>query len=163
MNFIKVEKEEIPVLAALASDIWHEYWGIILSDEQIEYMVENFQSEKAMKKQISEENYSYCFINDNGENIGYFGISPKDGYMFLSKLYIKKEFRGQGTGRKAFEEIKRLSAEQGFNKIRLTVNKYNSNTIKAYDRWGFKTIDAVVTDIGHGFVMDDYIMEYSLS
>ena len=163
MNFIKVEKEEIPVLAALASDIWHEYWGIILSDEQIEYMVENFQSEKAMKKQISEENYSYCFINDNEENIGYFGISPKDGYMFLSKLYIKKEFRGQGTGRKAFEEIKRLSAEQGFNKIRLTVNKYNSNTIKAYDRWGFKTIDAVVTDIGHGFVMDDYIMEYSLS
>lgn len=105
MNFIKVEKEEIPVLAALASDIWHEYWGIILSDEQIEYMVENFQSEKAMKKQISEENYSYCFINDNGENIGYFGISPKDGYMFLSKLYIKKNSAGREQGAKLLKKL----------------------------------------------------------
>ena len=51
-----------------------------------------------------------------------------------------------------------------FNKqsIQLTVNKNNTNTIKAYEKWGFKTIDSAVTDIGSGFVMDDYIMEYYL-
>lgn len=44
-------------------------------------------------------------------------------------------------------------------KIQLTVNKHNINSINAYKKWGFKTIDSVVTDIGSGFVMDDYIME----
>lgn len=46
--------------------------------------------------------------------------------------------------------------------IKLTVNKYNTNTIKIYEKWGFKTVEAVVTDIGNNFVMDDYIMKYEL-
>ena len=160
MELKKVTKEEVPALAALASEIWHEYWKTLLSKEQIEYMVENFQSEKAMYKQINEDSYSYYFIIQNSNIAGYFGICPEDGYMFLSKLYLKKDFRGQGLGRQAFEEIKKITKNSGLNKIQLTVNKYNTNTIKAYEHWGLDTIDAVVTDIGKGFVMDDYIMEY---
>lgn len=162
MDFIKVENKNIPQLAELASFIWHDYWRIILSDAQIEYMIENFQSENAIRHQISEEKYSYYFISQNGENIGYFGISPKEDYLFLSKLYIKKEYRRQGIGESAFEKIKSIAKENNLNRIILTVNKYNTNTIKAYDKWGFKTIDSVVTDIGQGFVMDDYIMEYKI-
>ena len=62
----------------------------------------------------------------------------------------------------AFNKIKQIALEYGKNKIKLTVNKNNTNTIKTYEKWGFKQIDSVVTDIGCGFVMDDYIMEYSL-
>ena len=58
-------------------------------------------------------------------------------------------------------KIKEISLQNGYNEIRLTVNKYNQNTIYAYLKWGFKTIDAVVTDIGSGFVMDDYIMSWN--
>lgn len=158
MNFIieKVEKQNIKELADLASSIWHEYWVCLLASEQINYMVENFQSEKAIKNQIENENYSYYFILQNNEKAGYFGISDKGDYLFLSKLYIKKEFRHKGIGTKAFERIKELADGKP---IRLTVNKHNTNSITAYKKWGFKTIDAVVTDIGSGFVMDDYIME----
>lgn len=154
-NFIYVKN--IKELANLASDIWHEYWTEILSPEQIDYMVENFQSEHAIKKQIENENYSYYFIVENGENAGYFGVSDKSDHLFLSKLYISKNYRRKGLGSKAFEKIKEIA---GSRKIQLTVNKYNSNTIKAYKKWGFKTVNSVVTDIGQGFVMDDYIMEY---
>lgn len=152
------EVKDIKELAKLADNIWHEYWTVILSPKQIDYMIENFQSEKAISNQIKEENYTYYFINKDGENIGYTGVSDKKDYLFLSKLYISKEYRGQGIGTKAFEFIKSVSNGQ---KIRLTVNKYNHNTISAYKKWGFKTIDSVVTDIGSGFVMDDYIMEYT--
>ena len=41
----------------------------------------------------------------------------------------------------------------------LTVNKYNELGVRAYQGKGFETIDAVETDIGHGFIMDDFIME----
>lgn len=157
MELKKVEKEEIRTLAELASEIWHEYWPCILTPEQIDYMVENFQSENAIKEQIANENYTYYFLITDGKVAGYTGVSDKGEYLFLSKLYIKKEFRHQGIGRKAFEEIKKL----GFDKIQLTVNKYNKNTIEAYLKYGFKIINEAVTDIGNGFVMDDYIMEYT--
>ncbi len=146
---------DIKELASLASSIWHEYWTCILTPEQIDYMVENFQSEKAIKNQIENENYTYYFIIKDGAKAGYFGISDKKEYLFLSKLYLKKEYRHQGLGKKAFEKIKELANDKP---IRLTVNKYNTNTINAYKKWGFEIIDAVVTDIGSGFVMDDFIM-----
>ena len=149
--------ENIKELAELASKIWHEYWPILLSDKQIDYMVENFQSENAIKNQIANENYTYYYIIKNNEKAGYFVLSDKEGYLFLSKIYISKEFRHKGLGTKAFEKIKKIA---GGRKIRLTVNKQNINSINAYKKWGFQTIDSVVTDIGNGFVMDDYIMEY---
>ena len=159
MKLVKVEENEINELAELASEIWHEYWPCILTAEQIDYMVEKFQSKKAIKEQIKNENYTYYFIKVDNEIAGYVGVSDKKDYLFLSKLYIRKEFRHQGLGRLAFNEIKNL----GFKKIRLTVNKYNKNTINAYLKYSFKTIDSVVSDIGCGFVMDDYIMEYNHS
>lgn len=155
---IEFEKvENIEELASLASAIWHEYWTCILSPEQIDYMVENFQSEKAIKTQIENDNYTYYFILSDKVKAGYFGVSDKGDYLFLSKLYIKNEFRHKGIGTIAFEKIKQIADGR---KIQLTVNKYNSNTIKAYEKWGFKIVDAVVSDIGSGFVMDDYIMVY---
>ncbi len=149
-------------LAQLTSEIWHEYWVEILSPEQINYMVEKFQSEEAITKQIAEENYTYFYIEQDNNIAGYIGLSKKENYLFLSKLYIKKDFRHQGIGTQVFEFIKDFALKNNYQRIILTVNKYNSNTIKAYNKWGFKEIDSVVTDIGNGFVMDDYIMEYSL-
>lgn len=156
MNLIEVKENDIKTLAELTNEIWHEYWPCILSAEQIDYMVEKFQSENAIINQMKNKNYRYYFINYENQSIGYIGVSPHSDYLFLSKLYIKKDFRHKGIGKVVFEKIK----DFGFDKIQLTVNKYNKNTIDAYLKYGFKIIDSIVSDIGNGFVMDDYIMEY---
>ncbi|MHB8279561.1 MAG: GNAT family N-acetyltransferase, partial [Candidatus Humimicrobiaceae bacterium] len=52
-----------------------------------------------------------------------------------------------------------LTKEKALSAISLTVNKNNSNAIKAYEKLGFKNMGSVVKDIGHGFIMDDYKME----
>ena len=161
MEFLEVTLDKIKELAELSSEIWHEYWPCILSDEQIDYMVDKFQSEHAMLEQIKKENYTYYFIVKDGNKCGYFGISRKKDYLFLSKLYIKKEYRHQGIGRLAFERIKEIADNFGYAKIRLTVNKNNKHTIDAYLKYRFAIIAHDVTDIGNGFVMDDYIMEYT--
>ena len=92
----------------------------------------------------------------------YFGISRCKDYLFLSKLYLKKEFRHRGIGRAAFDKIKELAKNFGYSSIRLTVNKNNKKTINAYLKYRFAIIDKAVTDIGNGFVMDDYIMSYTI-
>ncbi len=163
MNYLNIKTEhEIKKLSDLASEIWHDYWPCILSSAQIDYMIAKFQSFNALKEQIQDEKYIYNIIEDNNNSIGYFGVCPKDNYLFLSKLYIKKNYRAMGYGKKAFIKIIEIAKQHNKNSIQLTVNKYNSNTIKAYEKWGFKTINSVVTDIGEDFVMDDYIMEYKL-
>ncbi len=159
---IELNSEIIDEFAELTSEIWHEYWTCILSEEQINYMVEKFQSAKAVTQQIKNENYVYFYIFYNSEITGYIGMSKKIDYLFLSKLYLKKGFRHKGIGTQAFEFIKDFARKNHYKKIQLTVNKNNKNTIDAYIKWKFKTIDSVVTDIGNGFVMDDYIMEYEL-
>ncbi len=163
VNMIKFEEvKDIKEFAKLASLIWHEYWTVILSPEQIDYMVEKFQSESAVKEQIKNEHYTYFYIIVDDEKAGYIGLSRKEDYLFLSKLYIKKEFRHKGLGTQSFEFIKDYAKSNNYKRIILTVNKYNTNTINAYKKWNFDTIDSVVTDIGNGFVMDDYIMEYKI-
>lgn len=76
-------------LVSLANQIWHEYWTEILSIEQIDYMVEKFQSEQAIKNQINNENYIYFFIKKNNNSIGYIGLSKKEKviiYNFTQKI-----------------------------------------------------------------------------
>ena len=163
MNYLNVKTdEEMLQLSNLASEIWHDYWPKILSPAQIDYMVAKFQSFNALKEQIEDEGYIYNIMEFQGKNIGYFGLCPKENCLFLSKIYIKENYRGQGLGKSAFKKITEIAKEHNKNSIQLTVNKYNTNTIKAYEKWGFKILNAVVTDIGQDFVMDDYIMEYEI-
>ena len=59
---------------------------------------------------------------------------------------------------KVFEEGRAFGKKQ----VYLTVNKHNDHAIAVYKKTGFKVIDEVVTDIGNGYVMDDYIFGYDL-
>lgn len=63
---------------------------------------------------------------------------------------------------KALEFIENLAIQQGLKKIVLTVNKHNSVTIEKYLKMGFRNIGPIVTDIGNGYVMDDFILEKNL-
>lgn len=153
------DSSDIKQLAAMADKVWHEYFPCILSDEQIDYMVEKFQSVKALTSQIS-EGYMYFFLIAGGIPVGYTGVHPEKDRLFLSKLYILKSFRGNHYATDAFDFLRGLAEGMDLESIYLTVNKYNSHSIDVYKHVGFRTVDSTVTDIGNGFVMDDYIMEW---
>lgn len=163
MSEVTLEKAtDIKAMAKLAESIWLEHWLPKLPAGQTEHMIKKFQSEEAMKHQIAHENYAYFYIKDGEKTVGYTALALRDDHLFLSKLYMIKEFRNQGFGRKAFEKIKTYARANGKDKVVLTVKKTNAPTIAAYKNWGFSITDAIVTDIGDGFVMDDYVMTYVL-
>ena len=150
-------------LAALADEIWHEYWPALIGDAQTDYMVENFQSLEAIERDMREHAYEYWFMRaeDDGRIAGYTGgrVEPETNRFFISKVYLRAEERGKGFASRAIAFYERLCLERGLDAMYLTVNKQNDLGIRAYLGKGFETIDAVDTDIGNGFVMDDYIME----
>ncbi len=149
----------IAQVSRLARDIWHEHYLPMIGSNQVLYMLEKFQSEDAIQQQINEGYRYYLIIDrqiDKQVEAGYFSVKDKGEKLFLSKLYVLKSWRGKGIGKQGIEFIKSTFSN---SVIQLTVNKNNSNSIAFYKNVGFKIVDDVVTDIGSGFVMDDYVME----
>ncbi|MBR5681751.1 MAG: GNAT family N-acetyltransferase [Ruminococcus sp.] len=154
---------ELREVAALAGIIWHECFTDIISSGQIDYMVGKFQSYEAMIKQLTEQHYSYFAVRENEELCGYIGVKPEnDDRFFLSKLYLRSDKRGRGIASLMLEKVFSEAKQCGKKKVYLTVNKHNDRAIAVYKKTGFVITDEVVTDIGSGYVMDDYILEYKL-
>lgn len=151
--------EAISQVAKLAKEIWNQHYSPIIGNEQVSYMLDTIQSEDAINQQINEGYKYYTIIDNLIENqveAGYFSVQDKAEKLFLSKLYVIDFCRGKGIGKQA---IKFLKSNFDNYIIQLTVNKNNSDSIAFYKNVGFEIVNDVVTDIGGGFVMDDYIME----
>lgn len=153
---------DIQIIAEVAEEIWHQHFIPIIGKAQVEYMVEKFQSVPALTSQIKKEGYEYFILRSEEEPCGYIGIHSEKDALFLSKLYIRQEFRGQHIATKGFQFLIDLCRDRNLKKIWLTCNKHNENTLKIYDHLGFKVTDEQVADIGNGFVMDDYILTYRI-
>lgn len=61
-----------------------------------------------------------------------------------------------------FQFIKEKALEQRCSNIWLTVNRYNQQAIAVYEHFGMQCVQKQVTDIGNGFVMDDFVYRYTL-
>lgn len=160
-------REQIEQLATMADEIWHEYWPAIIGKEQTDYMVDRFQSENALMRDIQGERYEYWFLVDDDDEesderiVGYTGglIEPETKRFFISKIYLFAHERGKGYSKRVIKFYNRLCIMRNLDAMYLTVNKHNDIAIRAYEKIGFAIIDSVETDIGDGFIMDDYIME----
>lgn len=151
-------KKQIGELCQLAEEIWRQHFTSIIGEGQVEYMLDRFQSETAIAGQL-EDGYEYYRFLYKHEYIGYIGIHREEKKLFLSKLYLKKDYRGRGFARQAYTFIQEIARKEGLRSIYLTVNKENFTTIAVYERMGFVTVDKQKADIGGGYYMDDYIME----
>lgn len=151
-------RAQIEQVAHLAREIWHEHYGTLLGKAQIEYMLAKFQSAEAVARQLAHQGYLYYLIMIDGQACGYLGLQPQENALFLSKLYVQKRARGRGVARQALALMRRVCREKGLPKIYLTVNKQNASK-QVYEALGFTITKEETTDIGQGFVMDDYIME----
>ncbi|WP_298455914.1 GNAT family N-acetyltransferase [uncultured Prevotella sp.] len=151
---------DIRLTAQMAQEIWNEAFRGIITQEQINYMVDKYQSYHAMKDQIENQGYTYFIISKDGKDAGYCGVQVKeDNSLYLSKMYLLKEARGQRLFEQMTNHLVKLCRDKGISRIWLTVNKHNDRAIAAYIKNGYKNIRSQTTDIGNGFVMDDYVFE----
>jgi len=154
MEFELVDTEiEIKNIEMMASIIWPMAYKNILSSDQIKYMLSKYLSYDEITKSMK-QGYTYVIFKDNNVRMGFMAYKFEPEYLFLSKLYILPTFQNYGIASKAIEYLTQYKEP-----IVLTVNKNNKDAIEKYIHLGFKQIDSVVTDIGNGYVMDDYIMK----
>lgn len=154
--------EQIRRVAALAEVIWQEHFTPIIGRAQVAYMLDKFQSAAAIEAQIRAQAYAYYLLFEGEAPFGYLAFVEQAAGLFLSKFYIRAEQRGRGHGRAALAWLEREARQRGLAQIHLTVNRHNAGTIAAYRALGFAISGEQLSDIGGGFVMDDYCMAKAL-
>ncbi|WP_336785728.1 GNAT family N-acetyltransferase [Paenibacillus sp. MMO-177] len=165
IEFTKVQTaEQIAEVARLAEQIWREHYVAMITIEQIDYMIDKFQSVSAITDQIQNQGYEYYLLQQqDGTAAGYISIRVDNGKLFLSKFYVSKAHRGQGYASQAMQFIEQLCKERGLSHVWLTVNRDNASSIAVYEKKGFINVREQVADIGNGYVMDDFIMEKEIA
>jgi diamine N-acetyltransferase len=158
-----VNTAQVADVARMAREVWDEYYVPLIGRAQVDYMVARFQSAEAMQAQI-DSGYEYFQIQQSDQIIGYAAVrlDVAEARLFISKLYLLAAHRKSGAGRKTLDLIEHRARERGAKLLWLTVNKGNPS-VRAYERLGFRIAEAIVMDIGGGFVMDDFRMEKPLS
>ena len=145
-------------LEPFAASIWEQHYTPIIGADQVAFMLDKYQSAKAMSDQFS-SGYKYALVLCGGQKAGYFAYdSIAEKEVFISKLYIHKDFRRRGLGRRILDFISNEARALGCTAMTLSVNKDNSDSIQFYTAYGFQTIKSQKVAIGEGFYMDDYVM-----
>lgn len=158
-----VSDSEIRLVSSVAESVWMEAYAGVVPDDQICYMLRNYQTFESIRKQI-DDGYIYDALYEGGKIRGFVGYTdiPSKKMVFLSKIYILADSRGKGYADILFGCVEEYAKARGEKVIQLTVNRNNANAISVYEHHGFKKIAEEDKDIGCGYVMNDFVMELEL-
>ncbi len=155
-----VDGADVGPLCALAGQIWRSHYAGIISQAQIEYMLEQRYTPELLRAELQRGDlwWDQLLVNDRMSGFASYLLTREPGEMKLDKLYVDQAHQRKGYGGMLLDRAVTIARAYGCGKLMLTVNKNNRTAIAAYEKYGFNSVGAVVKDIGEGFVMDDYIM-----
>jgi ribosomal protein S18 acetylase RimI-like enzyme len=154
-----ITPDDVPAIISLAQTTWLDAYAHIISSEQIGYMLAQRYDRARLCADTKDPEKWLCQAHLNGVLAGFVACEIYQGEFKLDKLYIHPAMQRKGIGAALVDHVAALARERGFSAMILAVNKQNEQAIRAYTRYGFRLRNEAVTDIGHGFIMDDYILE----
>jgi GNAT superfamily N-acetyltransferase len=157
----KSSTNDIPLIQQLSKEIWNKVYPAIISQEQIDFMLQMMYSDASLQQQMTELNHHFIILYFNGIPIGFASYSVKSSLepdiIRLNKLYLQPAHHGKGHGKAMIEYIVKEAKQLAGSMLELNVNKYNP-AVSFYKKQGFVIASEMVLDIGNGYVMDDFIM-----
>lgn len=148
--------KDLGTISELATTIWNQHYPAIISQTQIDYMLDLMYSSESLASQIDQKKHQFYLIRVNEINCGFISVNRENEMdWFLNKFYIDQTTANKGIGKSAFFQLLEIIKP---GKISLTVNRKNFKSINFYFKLGFKIERVADFDIGHGYVMNDFVM-----
>lgn len=145
---------------AVAWGAWPSTYRGIIPEAQIGYMIERMYSPETIRGETAAGSPFYLLRADGRDaGICSFDLAKRGtgNSAELHKIYLLPAWRGRGIGNWLLAEMAARAKAAGASSMWLRVNKLNLRAQKAYKAAGFSNVRAVCTDIGEGFVMDDFV------
>ena len=159
-------------IRSVSERTWPSTYGHIISQAQIDFMLDWMYSDASLEKQMNSgcEFYIASIKNSNVYNgdwdaVGFCSVSPEEEDSNekahkLNKLYVLPSAQGTGAGKALLNKCIEVAKAAGSSSLFLQVNKEN-NAYSFYLKHGFIKELEFKFDIGNGFFMDDFVMRLS--
>lgn len=154
---------EIEVIRSMIQRIWKPTYREILSEEQMDYMLERMYDAGVLQQQM-EQGHVFLILTADQTPLGFAGFEydyPEKGTCKLHKIYLLPETQGKGMGKMLLHAVEEKAKAAGQQRLLLNVNRYNK-ALAFYQHYGFEVVAEEDIDIGQGYLMNDYQMALSL-
>ena len=156
MKYRKIHKNDNKELASVIRHVLTEHGvnkpGTVYTDPTTDALFELFQ----------QKNSEYWVALENNKILGGIGMFPTkglpNGCVELMKLYLLKEGRGKGIGRKLMQICIDEAHALGFSSVYLETMPELSNAIGLYEKMGFVKLEKPLGDSGH-FACDLWMLK----
>ena len=152
---------DTPFIRHIAVHTWPSAYGAIISQEQIDYMLNMMYSDASLTEQMQKGHQFYLAIFRE-QHVGFASVSLEGSEgCKLNKLYVLPHIQKTGAGKALLQQVIAYTKSKKQTRLFLQVNKENKAR-DFYHKMGFTIEREYRLDIGNGFFMDDYIMEIYL-
>jgi ribosomal protein S18 acetylase RimI-like enzyme len=150
--------EHYQSMEALARVILPEVYVRYFPREWADYLLESTHTAIALEAQAA-AGYRHYRVGVEELLAGYFAVHERsDGTMELSHLYLRPDHRGKGLGQRVLDFVDREAVELKVAGIELLVLRKNIGAVNFYQRNGYVIAKEVLTTIGPGAELEDYLM-----
>jgi GNAT superfamily N-acetyltransferase len=161
LSIVQATIKDISSIQHIAAVTWPVAYSKIISQGQLDYMMNMIYSTTALEEQMNNGDVFYM-ANFNGQAIGFASVSKENDAVFkLNKLYVLPNIQGTGAGKSLLQQSIEHAKQNGGKQLHLQVNR--ANKAKAfYEKNNFKVLYEADFDIGNGYFMNDYVMSLDL-
>lgn len=164
ISVVSATIEDVPIIREIAQITWYPTFKDILTEKQIEYMLEMMYSEEALQEQIEVKKHQFFLAKENEKTVGYLSVEVNYNHEPITKIhkiYILPELQGKGIGKLLMQKAEQVALEHQNSILSLNVNRFNK-ALKFYETVGFSITKTEDIDIGNGYLMEDFVMEKNL-
>lgn len=163
MQLIEASEDDAPTVAGIAEKTWPVTYSLIISTEQIRYMLDTLYETSELRRLIRDKSQKFILLKDNHEYVGFVSFGPRQDNLSVFKvfkLYVLPAHHGKGYGKLLIEEVKRQLSASHIDTLDLNVNR-NNPALEFYKRLGFSIIAEENIPIGP-YWMNDYVMRLKI-
>jgi diamine N-acetyltransferase len=143
----RITLADVPVLAKMARITFYDTFTGTCTEEDMQHFLQEYFNEAQVTKELSDRSDFFFFATINDVPAGY--LRFKEDYsglplmkqwktMELKRIYILKEFHGQGVAQKLLDFLIDYCRKENYQAIYLSVWEHNTRAQKFYAKYGFE-------------------------
>ena len=158
----ELNSSELHIIEDLAKIIWPVSFKSMISQKQIEYMLEWMYNQKKLQEN-HQNGHKYVVYKEKDTFLGFisYEIKKNKSNIRIHKLYVHHEQQKKGIGIALLNYAIDLGRENRMTQLDLFVNRTNP-AVHFYKKIGFSIVEEIDLDIGNGYFMNDYRMKLKI-
>ncbi|RVT76523.1 GNAT family N-acetyltransferase [Flavobacterium sufflavum] len=160
ISITKATVADLKIITEIAHKTWPLTYGEILSQVQLEYMLNAFYSDEALRANM-ENGHEFILAKEDDICLGFASFEhhyKNENTTRIHKIYILPETQGKGIGKLLIDSVAQFAKENNATTLLLNVNRFNK-ALTFYQKQGFEIIEEIDIELEYGYLMEDYVME----